>query len=459
MIRISSIITIFIILVSVNLKSQTFEKINLVISHPSQPLSEFKGFGAEWDSRAYDLNGVTDEDFMLIGDRIKFMKMPIVRVMMQTRWCYSKSLGFDWENREMQLLYRHLNFCQQYGIDVILSDWGIEVDWLAVDGIERMDNPLYAEVIGTYLDYLINKKGFSCIKYFGLVNEPNYEVGNFERWRKGAENVFQILKDRELDKKIKFIGPGQSNDDEWFFNTVDEARYMFDVYDVHMYAWKDKTAKGSVQTDLTRLWNYAKSIDPNAQQKLFFVTEAGMRDGQYSAISTQINSFYYGLFMVDYAIQAVHSGANAVLAWMLDDNSHPDFQWGMWSDKKNGMTLRPWFYSWSLLTKMFPAGSDVYKIRSRTINIRALGTRINNNGKNDWSFSIVNVNSTPAKVFLKVDNEGEYKFKQYLYNENEMKSDTNGYPVPVNYISANLSEGIELDLKPQSVLFLTTLPQ
>lgn len=449
---------ILLLIFSPNLYSQQIEKISLIISYPSQPVAQFKGFGAEWDSRAYDLNGVNEEDFKLIGERIKWMGMPIVRIMMQTKWCYSQSLGYDWENRDMQLLYRHLNFCQQNGIEVILSDWGIEVDWLAVDGIEQMGNPLYAEVIGTYLDHLINKKGFTCIKYFGLVNEPNYEVGNFDRWRNGAENLFQVLKDKELDKKVKFIGPGQSNDNEWFYRTVNEARYMFDVYDVHMYAWKDRTAKGSVQTDLTQLWNHAKSIDPKAQQKLYFVTEAGMRDGQSAAISTQINSFYYGVFMADYAIQAIHSGANAVLAWMLDDNSHPDFQWGLWSDKKNGMKLRPWFYSWSLLTKLFPAGSDVYRIRSRSINIRALGSRITNNGKNDWSFSIVNINSNPVKIFLKVDNEGEYNFKQYVYAENEIRTDGNGFPVPINSLKANLSDGFEFEIKPQSVIFITTLP-
>lgn len=448
---------LYILFFSSLIYSQSIEKINLKISFPTQPVTQFKGFGAEWDSRAYDLNGVDEEDFKLIGDRIKWMKMPIVRIMMQTKWCYSKSLGYDWDNRNMQLLYRHLDFCQQNGIEVILSDWGIEVDWLAVDGIEKMDNPLYAEVIGTYLDYLINKKGFTCIKYFGLVNEPNYEVGNFERWRNGAENLFQVLKDKELDKKVKFIGPGQSNDNEWFFNTVDEARYMFDVYDVHMYAWKERTAKGSVQTDLTTLWNYAKSIDPKAQQKLYFVTEAGMRDGQSAAISTQINSFYYGVFMADYAIQAIHSGANAVLAWMLDDNSHPDFQWGLWTDKKNGMKLRSWFYTWSLLTKLFPAGSDLYKIRSRSINVRALGSKIISNGKINWSFSVVNVNANPVRINLKVDNEGEFYFNQYLYSENDMKVDDNGFPVPIKYFSANLSEGVEIEIKPHSVLFLTSL--
>ncbi len=450
-------IVLSLLLFTFNAFAQSDDRINLIISYPSQPVKNFVGFGAEWDSRAYDLNGVTQEDFELIGERIKWMRMPIVRIMMQTRWCYSQSLGYDWNNRDMELLYRHLEFCQKNNINVVLSDWGIEVDWLAVDGIEKMDNPLYAEVIGTYLDFLVNRKGFSCIKYFGLVNEPNYEVGNFERWRIGAENLFQIFKDKELDKKIKIIGPGQSNDNEWFFNTVDEARYIFDVYDVHMYAWKDRTALGSVQTDLTQLWNYARSLDMKAPQKLFFVTEAGMRDGQSAAVSTQIDDYFYGVFMTDFAIQAVHSGAHAVLAWMLDDNSHPDFKWGMWTDKKNGMKLRPWFYTWSLLTRYFPAGSEIYKIRSRSIDVRALGSRIVKNGKTDWSFSVVNIGPAPVKIFLRVDEEKEYNLKKFIFSENEMKTDAKGFPVHLESFSADLGKGFEFEIPSSAVLIFTSM--
>jgi len=153
----------------------------------------------------------------------------------------------------------------------------------------------------------------------------------------------------------------------------------------------------------------------------------------------------------------VHTGANAVLAWMMDDNSHPNFKWGLWSDKNNGMKLRPWFYPWSLLTKLFPAGSDIYKIRSRSINVRALGAKVHSNGKSDWSFCVVNLDQSPTKIFLKVDGESKNNLAQYLYKENEISADLNGFPKPKRNISVNLNEGIEFEIPPKSVLFLSSL--
>lgn len=432
------------------------ELFKLVITPPSNPVQNFKGFGAEWDSRAYNLNGVTDEDYELITDRIKWMNLPIVRIMMQTKWCYSESLGYDWNSENMKSLYRHLDVCQKNGIEVILCDWGVEVGWLAVDGISKTDDPKYIDAIGTYLDYLVNKKGYSCIKYFNLVNEPNFEVGNFERWKNGLDQLFQIFKDKELDSKIKIAAPGISDNKEWFFNTVDEVRYALEVYDVHLYAWKETTAKGGVHITLKELIDYAKSLDQYFPRKLFFVSEAGMRDGQSAGISTQIDDFYYGVFLTDYAIQAVHAGAQAVLAWMLDDNSHPEFKWGMWSDKKNGMILRPWFYTWSLMCKFFPPESEIYKIRSRSIDLRALASKKISNGKTNWSFSIVNVSGKPLNVLLRVDDENRYIFDQYTYQENHYKVDREGFPEPDSSMEINLSEGKLFTIPAKSVIFLTS---
>lgn len=435
--------------------AQIKEVFKLVIDPTSKPVEKFKGFGVEWDSRSYNLNGVTDKDFELIGKRVKWMGIPIVRIMMQTKWCYSQSTGYDWDSEGMKLLYRHLNFCKQNNIDVLLTDWGVEVDWLAVDGIERTDKPEYAEVISTYLDYLINKKGFTCIKYFSLVNEPNYEVGNFERWRNGFENVYNSFVDKGLDKKIKFVAPGQSNDKKWFFDTVDEARFAVDIYDTHLYAWKDRTLAGGVYAELKELWDYAKSIDVNINKKQFFVTEAGMRDGQSANISTLIDDYYYGVFMIDFAIQAIHAGATAVLAWMLDDNSHPDFKWGLWKDKNNGMGFRPWAFTWSLLTKLFPTSSEIYKLRPRSIQLRALGAKLKNGS--GWSFCIVNVGNDSSSVSIKVEGGKNYKFYKYLYNEKNIKTNQDGYPVPESSMEINLNNGEEIIIPGNTVIFLTTM--
>ena len=45
--------------------------------------------------------------------------------------------------------------------------------------------------------------------------------------------------------------------------------------------------------------------------------------------------------MADYAAQAANAGSATVSAWMLDDNSHQDFTWGLWSDKAHGHATAP----------------------------------------------------------------------------------------------------------------------
>jgi hypothetical protein len=447
---------LFFLLTVIPVRSQQEDLIRLNITYPLKPVENFQGFGAEWDSRAYNWNNVTDSDFEKIASRIKWMKMPIVRIMMLAKWCYSPEKGYDFENEDMKLLYRHLSFCQANGIDVMISDWGIEPEWLRISNIENMAHVRYSEIVGEYMDYLINKKGFTCIKYFGLVNEPNYEVGDFGKWAIGLTNVYYVFKERELLDRIKIVAPGQSNDKNWFFSTVDVLQKKIDVYDMHLYAWKDQALTGGVFNDIKELWNYAQQKDSAFDGKMFFVTEAGMRDGQSAEVSTNIDSFYYGVFMVDYAIQAVHAGANAVLAWMLDDNSHPDFKWGLWRNKKNGMNFREWFYSWSLLVKNFPKGSKVYKVRSRSIEIRALAAKINSGKNGGWSFCVVNLGDKPAKIQIKVDGEKSLKMNKYLYVENEYLVDENGFPKPNGQVDVNLADGTNFDLMPKSVLFLTS---
>jgi hypothetical protein len=433
--------------------SQQREVFNIVVDRYSKPIEKFKGFGVEWDSRGYNENGVTESDFREIGKRIKWMGIPIVRMMIQTKWCYGESAGFDWDTKDMQTLYRHLEFCQDNNVDVLLTDWGLEVDWLAVDGISKTDDPKYANVIATYLDYLINKKGFTCIKYFSLVNEPNFEVGNFERWRNSFENVYNAVIDKGLKEKIKLVAPGQSNNKQWFFDTVDEVRFAVDVYDTHLYAWKETTPFGSVHKDLSELWEYAKSIDVNIDRKEYFVTEAGMRDGQSAAISKKINNYFYGVFMMDYAIQALQAGATTVLAWMLDDNSHPEFEWGLWKDKKHNLEFRPWFFTWSLLTRLFPKSADVYKLHPRSIQLRALGAKLKNDG---WSFCVVNVGNDSANISINAEGGKIHKFYKYFYDENNRKVDSGGYPEPESAFEINLEKGKEFVLPGNSVLFLTT---
>jgi hypothetical protein len=170
-------------------------------------------------------------------------------------------------------------------------------------------------------------------------------------------------------------------------------------------------------------------------------------------------------------VQAVNAGANAVFNWMLDDNSHQGFYWGLWKDKKNGLKLRNYFYVWSLLTKYFPKDSVVYNLGKVSDDVRVLVTSSTESPTDkiplkkgdmgvvikDWSICLVNRGVKPVKIDLKIPVEGKRKFKVYNYVEGKIKVDKNGFPIPNAENELNLSEGTEIICEGESVKILTTL--
>lgn len=60
----------------------------------------------------------------------------------------------------------------------------------------KWDNPIWQRMIMDCLKHLIVDKGYTCIKYYNMVNEPNYYVrdnggtdeASYEMWKKESHN-------------------------------------------------------------------------------------------------------------------------------------------------------------------------------------------------------------------------------------------------------------------------------
>jgi hypothetical protein len=432
-------------------------KFNLSVDSKGLIEDNFDGFGFEWDSRNYSEARIDKDEFELITKRLDWMQPSIVRVMILTKWCYDPKIGYTWNSKELKELYKILEYCQQNNVDVLLTVWGLEVqhEWNKVEDIKRVEDPRYAEVISNYLSYLIHKKGFSCIKYLGFVNEPNYGVGDFDRWGKGMLNLINELSKKGLKDKILVTGSGESNDFNWHKKTVNELFNIIDVYTTHIYESIKDVRERKLQIKVSNYLEYIKDNDPYGNTKKLFISEAGMKDGQTAEKNTNIDSYNYGVFMTDYAIQAVLGGASSVIAWMLDDNSHPNFEWGLWKSKEHKMELRPWFYTWSLLTKYFPKGSKIYNIRTRSINLRAIVAEINKSGEKYWTYVFINLEKFSVELNTKQELGTISKFKRYLYYDGKLNVDKNGFPVPFDTLTIDLNKGGIIDCPPNSVSVIT----
>jgi hypothetical protein len=84
---------------------------------------DFLGFGAEWDANGYLFYELDGAEHAIEAQRVQWMRLPIARVMMLTKWCYNEGV-FTWDSPGMKALYRILEVCQASGTAVFLTDWG-----------------------------------------------------------------------------------------------------------------------------------------------------------------------------------------------------------------------------------------------------------------------------------------------------------------------------------------------
>ncbi|MCK9279846.1 MAG: hypothetical protein M0P71_04435 [Melioribacteraceae bacterium] len=410
----------------------------------------FRGLGFEWDARNYSNMKIDDADYKLIFDRVKWMNFKIIRTMIQVKWVFDENDNFNTSSPEFYHLTKILDYCEENGISVIMQEWGVEPDWLNHNGLNKVDESKYLDMIIQYMDYFVNQKKYNCIDYFGFVNEPNYEVGDFERWKRGFEYLQNGFEKNGVIPKINFMAPGQSNNDEWFKKSVSELSPKIGLFDVHIYEWKKDLELGGIYY---KVKDFRSILDekPENKEKLLFISEAGMRDGQNAEINENIDSFDYAQFMADYGCQALNSGANSVLAWMLDDNSHPDFQWGVWKNKQKQFSLRPWFYTWGLFSKLFPQGSKIIRINSTSIDLRATAALF----KDEYSVCVVNNSMSENYFYLKGDilNQKLYYITLTEENINESISEIEKKVLTISPSNQEL----KIYLPPKSHIFLTTM--
>ena len=94
------------------------------------------------------------------------------------------------------------------------------------------------------------------------------------------------MKRKGLTDKIMLAGSGQSNADDWHINAVDHFHGIFGGYTFHRYEWNEFIRNQKFISYVRNLIDYVKEKDPEWKSKQVIISEAGMRDGQSTAINT-----------------------------------------------------------------------------------------------------------------------------------------------------------------------------
>ena len=449
--------------------------------------SNYIGNGVQWDPYQLDYGEkqlkISPEDWQKLYARLDFMRPQFIRVMINTTSVIESDTLNETKNYEN--IAPILEYCQSRNVKVVLGDWGDHM----VNSKTNMISEKNLKMAAKYLDFLVNKKGFSCIQFYNMINEPNgYWAAtdeNYDLWKNAILYFSSQLKVLHLDKAVSLMGPDiaiwKADKVDWITNTVKDLDPEIGVYDIHTYPSKITVNSGEYTNILKAYKDSVPSNKPIVMGEIGFKfvekqDEALMIENikrakakPYASVEDSqmfVYDYVYGSDMADALIQTINAGYSGSIAWMLDDAMHGREQknklkvWGFWNilgDEyfgKEEEVVRPWFYSWSLLTKYVPSGSIVNKVTiAGNPNIKAVS--IVQDGK--YMLAIVNVSSKDAKVTLTSKALPVLsKVKRFVYAKNKLKleGDHNLLPNKTN-LTLNLKKNTYETVPAEGLVVLT----
>lgn len=412
---------------------------------------DYIGNGVQWDPYQLDYGHgrmeLTEAEWQKVCRRLDFMRPQLVRVVHNTAELMDGGKLDLMRNFDQ---VRHiLDYCQAHGVTVIFGDWG----WGLADAKAGTFDRKKVELAADYVTWLVVKQGYSCIKYYNFINEPNgywsVTEGNYGLWRDMTLCFYNRLKKNRMLDKIKLVGADLAI---WTPTEVSWQRQAsrdidFSLYDIHTYPSKLTVNSG----EYSRIIKAYRDAVPEGRKivmgevGLKFVEPAdslyqqeNLRRAaalQYASMDDSqmfVFDYMYGTDMADVLMQTANAGYSGCVAWMLDDAMHsaekPDKlkMWGFWNifgDEFFGAEqekVRPWFYAWGLLTRYMPAGCDVCLATvGGSQSVRAVAVRKDGKGM----VAVVNVSKKPQRVLLR-GNSDMAGCKRYVYAEGRLRTGT-----------------------------------
>ena len=335
------------------------------------------GLGFEDDGWFYNQDnrdkGVEEADWAVRENRIAWMKPDLVRMFFWYRdWNPAGDWKtFDFETDNMRSHYRSLESYQRMGCPVIITgvEWGVEDPY--------GDPEACAAAIGALLEHLIRERGFTCVRYWTLTNEPNghfVRTGyDFERYKTLHRLVAAQIRERGL--QIGIVGSDDAMGAGWFRQCAEDPEYLnlCDIMASHFYV---QHASGN-RIMRHYLSNRLTALKDRAPEKSFAVTEFGFQDHRSTVNQNPLmESYDYALWTMEFAIDAMNQGVRGISLWCLQDVWYPGLfmGYGLWRFKDENWQPKPVYYAWSTLTRLTEAGDPIFPCKTDPEGaIRAVG--------------------------------------------------------------------------------------
>ena len=477
------------------------ESIKRIQIYPQKVItSNFIGNGVQWSAYPHaDAPGaewgaiMTDKKWDMVFQRLDYMKPKLVRVMDQADWRYLKGFDskgepiLDFDTPEIKSLGKLLDYCQKNNITVLFGEWGCPA------GFKGANDPKWIGIIVKYLDHLINVKGYTCLKYYILVNEPNgywaSTMGNWDEWSQGVKMLDKALDKTGLSGKIRIAGPDAvaeyNNQDSKYTGiqwVAESARQLDDciaIYDIHAYTTYESVRSGN----FTKIYGDIAKVAKNVKKPIVFgeigfekmtaENQQRVKKDPFASEDSQmaVYDFSYGIDMADACIQTMNSGYTGAAAWDLDDAMHTLGdkgdksklkRWGFWNSLGTELcnnpadeNIRPWFYTWSLMCRYFPEGINIVESDSTGF----AGVRLVTGFKGgDMTVAVVNNSAVSRKININRNGLSSLKpVKKYIYRNDFRPVDQHDFPVTGGVLNTKKSKKVlQIEIPANSFALYTT---
>jgi hypothetical protein len=325
------------------------------------------GFGFEDDGWFYNdenaLHGLTDEDHALREERIEWLRPDWVRMFFWYKdWNPSGDLAtFDFDTPNMRSKYRTLDQYQRLGAPVNVTG----VEWSVPEPFA--DPERLAVAAGALLEHLVRAKGYTCIQYWTLTNEP--DIGFL---RTGATfddfvRIHQLVRE-EFGKRnlaIQIVGSDEALGLPWFVRCFENEDYytVVDLFASHRYLQKEDRG-------LSRLFfsERMERLRSRRSVKPLVVAEFGFQDSRASHLLNPVMEEYpYAVWAAKFAIEGLNRGVSGFSIWCLHEVYYPGqgfMNYGLWDYKDNEWRVRPVYHAWALFTRFTKRGDAVRRVES-----------------------------------------------------------------------------------------------
>jgi hypothetical protein len=303
----------------------------------------------------------------------RWLGLDFLRVEIDQRMYQPERDRFDWDNEEMQALYRILDICERAGADVFLQQMWRHVEWNAWPGVHPLISAPrsleeHARGLATLLEHLLRTKGYRCIRWLSIANEPPGGTWGYW-WSYGAEPApegltpitpaLAVLR-KELDTRgiaLPMSGPDWTDLPPFPDSEIDFDAHV-GAYDIHTYKGLD--AEGQRIVEQWAEWARKRG-------KPFFLTEFGNMSLGWGGDDPGPASYAAVLSNAEVVIRGLNAGVDGLNRWSFTNRGDLDGQWQLvrtW-DRERRVHLPEVapepipYYGFGLLTRFLAKGSRV----------------------------------------------------------------------------------------------------